>query len=142
MRLTVNLFCRDHDACFAFYQALLGGVEIEAQRSPIFRSLQFGDGQFGSFQLGFHAPEAVTLLEATPWHPIPVEAERGAGASHYPNFDVEAASVVDTSAEKVVALGGRVVKGPYTTYYGAWQVVLADPEGHLFRINCSSGPAL
>lgn len=136
MRLTVNLFCREHEACFAFYQALLGGEEIEAQRSPIFRSLQFG-GSSGGFQLGFHASEAVALLQAEPWR---LAATRGeVAASHYPNFDVDSAAAVDAAAEKAVALGGRVVKGPYATYYGAWQVVLADVEGHFFRINCPQG---
>ncbi len=129
MRLTVNLYCRDHEACFLFYQALLGGSVIEAQRSPIFRSLSFGH-----FDLGFHAPEAVALLQATPWQAASDAGQPG--ASHYPNFDVEQPAAVDAAATQAVALGGRVVKGPYATYYGAWQVVLADPEGHFFRINC------
>jgi hypothetical protein len=28
-----------------------------------------------------------------------------------------------------------VIKGPYRTYYGAWQVVAEDPEGNVFRLN-------
>jgi catechol 2,3-dioxygenase-like lactoylglutathione lyase family enzyme len=130
MRLTVNLFCRNHEACFSFYQALLGGAEIESQRSTIFCSLSFG-----GFELGFHAPEAVTLLEAAPWQAAGTSPAQP-GAAHYPNFDVDTAAAVNAAADQAVALGGRVVKGPYATYYGAWQVVLADPEGHFFRINC------
>jgi predicted enzyme related to lactoylglutathione lyase len=126
--LTVNLFCRDHQRCFGFYQALLGGREVEAQRSPIFRALDFD-----SFQLGFHADDAVALLEAGPWR-----AHAGADqevAAHYPNFNLARAADVDAVAARVAGLGGRVVKGPYRTYYQAWQAVLADPEGHFFRVN-------
>jgi uncharacterized glyoxalase superfamily protein PhnB len=130
--LTVNLFCREHERCFEFYRALLGGVEIEVQRSPIFRALSFG-----SFELGFHAIDAVALLGAAPWRDAANAAQEV--AAHYPNFNVALEAEVTAAADKVASLGGRVIKAPYRTYYHAWQTVLADCEGHFFRVNCPKG---
>jgi predicted enzyme related to lactoylglutathione lyase len=47
---------------------------------------------------------------------------------------------VSTGAERAVALGGAVLKPPYATYYGEWQTVLSDPEGHVFRLSCAALP--
>jgi len=33
-----------------------------------------------------------------------------------------------------LARGGQVLKGPFATYYGQWQAVLADPENNVFRV--------
>ena len=45
----------------------------------------------------------------------------------------------DALVARAVELGGSVVKAPYTTYYNAHQVVLADPECNVFRINHRMG---
>jgi hypothetical protein len=34
-----------------------------------------------------------------------------------------------------VSQGAIIRKAPYLTYYKAYQVVLLDPEGNLFRLN-------
>ena len=41
---------------------------------------------------------------------------------------------------EAAAAGGRVLKAPYATYYGQWQAVLCDPEGHVFRLSTLSLP--
>jgi uncharacterized glyoxalase superfamily protein PhnB len=43
--------------------------------------------------------------------------------------------VPDASVERFTALGATVVKGPFTTYYDARQVVYLDPEGNVFRVS-------
>ena len=43
---------------------------------------------------------------------------------------------VDAAVRRVLANGGRIVKAPFRTYYQQWQAVLADPEGHVFRVSC------
>jgi predicted enzyme related to lactoylglutathione lyase len=42
---------------------------------------------------------------------------------------------VSAATERAVANGARLLHEPYETYYGAWQSVLADPDGNVFRIN-------
>ncbi|MBI6858097.1 glyoxalase, partial [Pseudomonas syringae] len=51
------------------------------------------------------------------------------------NIDVEEQSDVDRLVPQAVALGARLVKEPYLTYYHWYQAVLLDPEGNIFRIN-------
>jgi catechol 2,3-dioxygenase-like lactoylglutathione lyase family enzyme len=126
MRLVVNLFCRDIERQLAFYRAVLGLSEIVASRSPIFRAL--GDD---TVELGLNAHAAYTLLglegrAATSHDTAPVTA--------YPTFMVDAPSAVDAACARAVTHAGRILKGPYPTYYGQWQAVLEDPEGHVFRL--------
>ena len=47
---------------------------------------------------------------------------------------------VDASSLKAAALGGRIIKAPYPTYYGQWQTVLADPENNIFRLSYQGLP--
>ena len=42
---------------------------------------------------------------------------------------------VDVLSTKAAALGGRIVKAPYPTYYGQWQAVLLDPENNMFCLS-------
>jgi catechol 2,3-dioxygenase-like lactoylglutathione lyase family enzyme len=132
MKLFVNLFCRDIAAQLAFYQALLGLPEAEHSRSPIYRAIETP-----TFQFGFHAPPAYGLLSLgdrapEPHHPAPVTG--------YATFMLDTPGDVDTAARRVTALGGRVVKAPYATYYREWQAVLADPENHVFRVSTQGLP--
>ena len=48
---------------------------------------------------------------------------------------------VDAASRRTLANGGRIVKAPFRTYYQQWQTVLADPEGHAFRVSCLVLPA-
>jgi len=122
--IDVNLFCRDPEALLAFYQALLGLPENGAARSPIYRALRLGEAE-----LGFNKTDAYALLGLA--DRVPGDA----GVTAYPTFVLAAAAEVDRLAERIPALGGRVIKPAYRTYYGAWQVVAEDPEGHVFRLN-------
>lgn len=125
MKLLCNLLCEDIDRVFAFYAALLGLPEIESARSPIYRALDTGAAEFG-----FNAPPARALLGVDGFDGGPA-----AGTRTFPTFFVDAPAAVDDAAARTPGLGGHVVKAPYRTYYGQWQVVLADPEGHVFRVS-------
>lgn len=120
----VNLFCADPEALMGFYRDLLGLPENAAARSPIYRALRLGEAE-----LGFNRTEAYALLGLA--DRVPGDC----GVRAYATFVVSAEAEVDALALRVPALGGRVIKGPYRTYYGAWQVVAEDPEGNVFRLN-------
>ncbi len=132
MKLVFSLFCRDIEAQLAFYGALLGLPEAAHSRSPIYRGL-IGPG----FLLGLHAPPAYCLLGL---------ADRAGDAAiapvtAYATFELPTPADIDQAAQRCAALGGRVVQGPFPTYYGQWQAVLADPEGHVLRLACTQLPA-
>jgi catechol 2,3-dioxygenase-like lactoylglutathione lyase family enzyme len=129
MKVLVNLLCEDIDAQLDFYARLLGFSEMAQQRSPIYRALDTG-----TTELGFNAPPARALL-GLPDAPVP--ASPGAFAT----FMAETPGDVTAAAERAKALGGQVLKPPYPTYYHQWQTVLADPEGHVFRVSCMELPA-
>lgn len=122
--LDVNLFCADPEALMGFYRQLLDLPENTAARSPIYRALRLGEAE-----LGFNRTDAYALLELADRVP----GDRGIRA--YPTFVVTEEPQVEALAARIAELGGRVVKGPYRTYYGAWQVVAEDPEGNVFRLN-------
>jgi predicted enzyme related to lactoylglutathione lyase len=126
----VNLFARDIERLSAFYTALFGFEEIAGHRSPIYRCIDAG-----GIELGFNAGKAYELLELSRRRPRDDEPPVTA------YFTFEAASVADVDAlvARAVELGGSIVKAPYTTYYNAHQVVLADPECNVFRINHRMG---
>ncbi len=132
MTPSFNFLCRDIDRQFAFYQALLGWDDDSTARSPIFRALLGG-----GVQLGFNAEVAYALLglaDRMPTRdPAPVTA--------YPTFELASPAHVDTAAARASALGGRIVKVPFATYYGQWQVVLADPESNVLRLAAGTLPA-
>jgi predicted enzyme related to lactoylglutathione lyase len=122
--LDVNLFCRDPVALMEFYRALLGLPEKVSARSPIYRALRLGEAE-----LGFNKTDAYELLNLA--DRVPGDS----GIRAYPTFVLDHPADVEALAARVAELGGRMVKGPYRTYYGAWQVVAEDPEGNVFRLN-------
>jgi tRNA(Arg) A34 adenosine deaminase TadA/predicted enzyme related to lactoylglutathione lyase len=122
--VSVNLFCRDLDRVFEFYRALLQLDEIASKRSPIYRALAASNTA-----IGFHAPEAVALLQAERWRGT------ASGAAHYPTFHVAARDAVDAVTLQAATLGGSIHKPPYVTYYDTYQAVLLDPEHNFFRID-------
>lgn len=127
MKLFVNLFCRDIQAQLDFYQALLGLAEDTASRSPIYRAVENEH-----FQFGFHAPAAYGVLALADRVP---PAGQAAPVTAYATFMLDGPAQVDAAAARAAQLGGTVLKGPYATYYAQWQAVLADPEGHVFRVS-------
>lgn len=134
MKLLCSLLCRDVQAQMLFYQAVFGFAEITASRSPIYRGLDAG----GSV-LGFNAPEARALLNL-PEAPVPT-ADGLWPTSAFATFQVDAPADVDAAAQRVLDHGGRVLKTPFVTYYKQWQAVVADPDGHVFRLACLTLPA-
>jgi catechol 2,3-dioxygenase-like lactoylglutathione lyase family enzyme len=120
----INVFCKDHNKLFEFYRDLLLAPEMVDHASPIYRGLQLP-----GLSLGFHDAKAYELLEVADLKP-----ERP-GAGHYPTFNLDSTQAVDEGLQRALALGAQLRKGPYETYYKAYQVVLQDPEGHLFRLN-------
>lgn len=125
-----NLLARDIDALAAFYAALFGYPEVTALRSPIFRCLDAG-----GVLLGFNAWEAYELLGMSDRVP-----DRPATAG-YATFELDGVAAVDAHVERAARLGATVVKAQYRTYYHAYQAVLADPGGNVFRLNHDLGPA-
>jgi predicted enzyme related to lactoylglutathione lyase len=132
MKLHVNLFCHDIARQMHFYQALLGLPEATSSRSPIYCALASP-----TFQFGFHAPTAYRLLSLADRAP---SDDIGGDVTAYATFMLDSCSAVDEATARVQSLGGRIVKGPYATYYREWQVVLTDPENHAFRLSATELP--
>lgn len=130
MRMLVNLLCEDVERQMAFYAGLFGFPEIVAARSPIYRCLDTGGSE-----LGFNAPAARELLNLAPAPPQPPPT------TAFATFVLDAPAQVDAFSRRAVELGGALLKPPFRTYYGQWQAVLADPEGHVFRLACLRLPA-
>lgn len=133
MKLWFNLFCRDIDAQLAWYQALLHLPEAVQARSPIYRAVEDEH-----FQFGFNALPAYALLNLSTLAPT---AGQATAVTAYATFMLPDTEAVEQAAHQAVALGGRVIKPPYPSYYGQWQAVLADPEGHVFRVAAVGLPA-
>ncbi|AGU51185.1 glyoxalase-like domain-containing protein [Variovorax paradoxus B4] len=134
MKLWFNLLCRDIESQMRFYAALLGWPEAVHSRSPIYRALQHEGVQFG-----FNAPPAYALLGLDERAPG-TGAETVPPVTAYATFMLDTPSAVDAASAQAAALGGRVLKAPYATYYGQWQAVLADPEQHVFRVSSHTLP--
>jgi uncharacterized glyoxalase superfamily protein PhnB len=120
----VSIICDDHLALAAFYSQVCGYPEIEAVHSPIFTALQTP-----SIAIGFHAREAFKLLEID-------DTSVPSGQIHL-NLDVGGPDDVVATGESFLAAGATLIKAPFETYYGAFQTVVADPEGNVVRITTS-----
>ena len=116
----VSIVCDDHRTLAAFYQTAFGFTEIEEVRSSIFTALRTPQ-----VALGFHHRDAYNLLD--------LEEAPASGRVHL-NIDVGDPSAVAVMAARLADLGAVIRKGPFETYYGATQVVAADPEGNIIRI--------
>ena len=121
-----RLFARDIERMAAFYKSLFGFAEIIGHRSPIYRCLAAG-----GVELGFNAGKAYELLELGRRQPTAAESP----VTAYFTFEASSVEHVDDLVLRAIELGGSVIKAAYTTYYNAHQVVLADPEYNVFRIN-------
>ena len=133
MKLWFNLMSRDIEAQFRFYREVFGLAEAEASRSPIYRALETED-----FQFGFNDARAAYGLLGLEGRQSTQTEPRAAVA--YATLMLESPAAVDAAVQAVGAHGGRVIKGPFATYYGQWQAVLADPEDNVFRIATGSLP--
>jgi len=126
IKLEVSYFARDIDALSGFYSKLFEVPYIESVASPIYRALDFH-----GTRLGIHDFKAYELLEIADrtisGDPKPVGT--------YITCNVAGKAELDAYLAKALTLGARVIKAPYVSYYNAYQVVLADPENNMFRLN-------
>ena len=122
--MAINLFCTDHVRMFEFYRTLLDAPEMLEHASPIYRGLQLP-----GVSLGFHAQAAYDLLDIGDYRLVQP------GAGHYPTFNLDSTAAVDEMLARALAMGATLRKGPFITYYNAYQVVLLDPERSVFRLN-------
>lgn len=134
MKLWFNLMCADVAAQFAFYREVLALPEATVSRSPIYRALET-DG----FQFGFNDAAAAYGLLGLDDRTPPLAPVRATTA--YATLMLDDPAAVDAAVARARAHGGRVIKGPFATYYGQWQAVLADPEDNVFRLACVGLPA-
>ena len=108
---------------FEFYASTFDLLEVESLRSDIFRG-----ADASGVTIGFSAPVVYEMLNIQPW----ADAK---GTTQYLTFECASDDAVIATTARAVANGGRVLHDPYETYYGAYQAVLADPDGNVFRIN-------
>lgn len=118
-----SVICRDFAALSDFYQRTFALPSVDALSSDYFRGLSIGNTI-----LGFSAPAAFSLLN------IP-EVEPPSPPTSFWTFEADSRGDVDTLTEGAIANGAVCLRKPAETYYGAWQSVLSDPEGNVFRIN-------
>ena len=113
----------DFVALFEFYSTTFDLPEVVELRSDIFRG-----ADASGVTIGFSAPVVYEMLGIDEWRDA-------RGTTQYLTFEVGSADEVTEKTELAVANGARLLHEPYETYYGAFQSVLADPEGNVFRIN-------
>jgi catechol 2,3-dioxygenase-like lactoylglutathione lyase family enzyme len=117
-----SVLAQDMERLSAFYGGLFDLPEVGSLRSELFRGLLAG-----SLIVGFSHPDAASLLE------LPDGRDRP--GQQFLTFEADSAEAVGELTGRAVAAGATLVQAPHTTYYGATQSVLADPEGNPFRIN-------
>lgn len=120
---TASYLCDDIEALSSFYARVFEFPELTDFRSDIFVGLEV-DG----VMLGFSSKAAYELLQIEAW----ADAK---GTKQYLTFEAPTDDEVTSLAAAAVDHGATVLHEPYETYYGAYQVVLSDPEGNVFRIN-------
>jgi catechol 2,3-dioxygenase-like lactoylglutathione lyase family enzyme len=119
-----SLLVRDIDRVADYYRSVFGLTEVDELASPHFRGLRLG----GTI-LGFSGPHAYELLK------IERPTADHVSVHSFLTFETEDTGEVDRLTARALECGGTLVSEPGDTYYGAWQSVLADPEGNVFRIN-------
>ncbi|MEM9564095.1 MAG: VOC family protein [Actinomycetota bacterium] len=113
----------DIEALSSFYAAVFDLPEVTELRSDIFVGLDLG-----GVTLGFSAPVVYEMLSIEPW-------ANPKGTSQYLTFEAATDEEVTRLTAVAMEQGAELRHQPYETYYGAFQSVLADPEGNIFRIN-------
>ena len=113
----------DFIGLFDFYSSTFDLPEVEELHSDIFRG-----ADASGVTIGFSAPVVYEMLNIQDW-------AEPKGTAQYLTFEVPSDEAVTATTERAVSKGARVLHDPYETYYGAYQSVLADPDGNVFRIN-------
>lgn len=126
MNITISLasfISDDFVALFDFYSSTFELEEVEELHSDIFRGAHVGD-----MTLGFSAAVVYEMLNIEDW-------SDPKGTTQYLTFEAASDDEVSALTERAVGKGAGLLHDPYETYYGAFQSVLADPDGNVFRIN-------
>lgn len=113
----------DFVGLFEFYSTTFELSEVTELHSDIFRG-----ADASGVTIGFSAPIVYEMLHIEEW----ADAK---GTTQYLTFECESDAAVTAATERAIANGARLLHDPYETYYGAFQAVLADPDGNVFRIN-------
>lgn len=113
----------DIESLATFYARTFGFEEVVELRSDIFRGLDVA-----GTTLGFSTPVVYEMLGIEAW-------SDPTGTASYLTFEADDDAGVDRLVTAAVEGGATVLHEPYTTYYDAYQAVLADPAGNVFRIN-------
>ncbi len=124
VRLSIaSYLSSDIEGLSGFYARLFDLAEVEELRSDLFVGLDV-DG----VTLGFSDLKAYEMLHISDW-------KNPKGTAQYLTFEVETDEEVTSLTAKAVGSGATTLHEPYETYYGAYQSVLCDPDGNVFRIN-------
>jgi uncharacterized glyoxalase superfamily protein PhnB len=126
VKITISLasfISDDFVALFDFYSSTFELEEVEELHSDIFRG-----AHVGAMTLGFSASVVYEMLNIEEW-------SEPKGTTQYLTFEGASDDEVTLLTERAVSNGARLLHDPYETYYGAYQSVLADPDGNVFRIN-------
>lgn len=118
-----SIISDDIESAAAFYATVFDLAEVEELHSDIFRGLDVS-----GVTLGFSAPVVYEMLGIEAW-------ADPSGTSQYLTFEVDDDDGVRQRTELAVEHGATILHEPYETYYGAFQAVLSDPDGNVFRIN-------
>jgi uncharacterized glyoxalase superfamily protein PhnB len=121
----VSIFSVDNRALAKWYQDAFGFPELAELTTPLFIALAAGP-----IALGFHQDEAYDLLG------VP-EDRQPRGTKLHLVFDLGPARAVDAALPTLLARGATIVLEPFTTYYGARQIVFRDPENNVMRLSSS-----
>jgi len=113
----------DFIALFEFYSKTFNLPEVEDLRSDIFRG-----ADASGVIIGFSAPVVYEMLNIQDW-------SNPKGTNQYLTFECENDQHVADTTALALSHGARLLHEPYETYYGAFQSVLADPDGNVFRVN-------
>ncbi len=113
----------DFVALFEFYSSTFDLPEVEELHSDIFRG-----ADVSGLTLGFSAPVVYEMLNIQEW-------SEPKGTAQYLTFEMPSDEEVTAATKRAIDNGARLLHDPYETYYNAWQSVLADPDGNVFRIN-------
>lgn len=119
-----SIIADDIAALSAFYRDTLGIREIVEDATEIFRGLDTGTGT----TLAFSAPAVYPLLNIE-------DRRETSGTKQYLTFEFDSDREVDRVMQLAIDNGAALVKSPYETIYNSYQVVLADPEDNIFRLN-------
>jgi catechol 2,3-dioxygenase-like lactoylglutathione lyase family enzyme len=119
----VSIFCSAHQDLAGWYRRVFGFREIESLTTPIFVALAAGP-----IALGFHHDDAYDLLGVS-------DDRFSRGTKIHLTLAVDGDAAIDAAHRALAAHGATIVREPFTTYYGARQIVFRDPEGNLVRIS-------